>query len=1198
MTEQKMNEQKTAEEKMTGQKPAEQKIPEENMAGQKPAEQKIREEKTAEQKAASESLSDENLSEEDISEDKDPEENDAGEAPRTIDKSILRKANRYFFSKVIVNIILIILGAVLISMFLRRLQENAAIVKQQENCVLALGEAVSMLEENVENAKTLSQIYHDSNQDVLDDMHRLFLSGLFDSLADADKETRAEVVRDIIERSGVDYMFVLTMDGKIAAAPEAELDGVNPAAASIMTQENLNRILKGSRDRDGNITPETVKNLRGTFYFYSLPYTFKGTKYVLTLGKDASILDVHISTLTDVSVVLSRASVSNNGFMFAVDQKDGTFLYYINGEEILTGQSAFKAGLSKDALNDGYVGTEEINGAKYYCVSKTFGDQTVVCAVAQMEKVMRNDKSVLFWSILGFILFMLLCLSYAIIVRNDFVKNAVETDRVALFARSKNPVYFDKSIFKKVFPLMLTGIILIFGISFYTQTLIEISDGIEVSKVALDEVSARYEDNTVSRETIQEYYNEQFLGKARLIAFFLEDDPSVLNEASDHYYSIYDESGSRKYLTDDEGNRLKSVSSSAALQELCISNDIDSIYIFDENGRTIGTSTPNWFFELSHNEEDQSYEFLQVLDGRVDGLVQEAKVTDVGEETQFIGVAFNYYTKVDKNGQTRYVSRYEYEREAGKAKKAQEDSSAGITLHRSLVQIGLAPDISNKLLESTEVSNILSTNMLSNGYILMFDSSEDHLCVYSPNEASISRPASELGISGKAFSGNQYYGFTSINGVNYFLYSRYAEKYFLITALPSSEMFQMRGRISLITAIISFVLITFLLGTVTLTNKEEEELYAEVSEADSTDRLDSVIFNVILPSGRRVSTMTAAARWDNRRIPWKYKSPEQKLLLIISVVCGILLLAMLLTYMRVNPYSDEDSTLRYIASGGWDRGRNIFAFSACVAILAAVSLLIALFRIPVRIITALLGTRGETIGHLLLSVIKYGGTLGTFFYCLYLLGIDSSSLIASAGILSLVIGLGAQSLIKDIIAGIFIVFEGEFRVGDIVTIGNYRGTVMDIGLRTTKILGGDGNIKIYNNSEISGILNMTQQASLAMCEVGIEYGQDIDYVEAVLERELPEISKANRDILEGPTYQGVQTLGESGVRLLITCKCSEQNVKAVNRYLNRSILQIFYRNKINIPFPNVTFSMLNEDNRMTMDDLLANQKKTEDFPGD
>ena len=168
-------------------------------------------------------------------------------------------------------------------------------------------------------------------------------------------------------------------------------------------------------------------------------------------------------------------------------------------------------------------------------------------------------------------------------------------------------------------------------------------------------------------------------------------------------------------------------------------------------------------------------------------------------------------------------------------------------------------------------------------------------------------------------------------------------------------------------------------------------------------------------------------------------------------------------------------------------------------------------------------------------------------------------------------------------------------MGDIVTIGTYRGTVMDIGLRTTKILGMEGNIKIYNNSEISGILNMTQEVSYALCEVSIEYGQDIEYVEAVLERELPKLRKANKDILDGPTYQGVQALGDSGVKLLINCSCSEQNIKIVTRYLNRSILQIFYRNKINLPFPNVTFSMLNEDSRMTMDDLLENKKKDKDF---
>ena len=255
-------------------------------------------------------------------------------------------------------------------------------------------------------------------------------------------------------------------------------------------------------------------------------------------------------------------------------------------------------------------------------------------------------------------------------------------------------------------------------------------------------------------------------------------------------------------------------------------------------------------------------------------------------------------------------------------------------------------------------------------------------------------------------------------------------------------------------------------------------------------------------------------------------------------------------------------------------------------VLTAVILTVVGFRIPVRIITSFLGTRGETVSRLLLSIVKYGCTIAGIFYCLHLLGVDSASLLASAGILSLVIGLGAQSLIKDILAGIFIVFEGEFRVGDIVTIGDFRGTVMDIGLRTTKIMGPTGNIKIYNNSEISGVLNMTKEASLATCTISIEYGQDIDYVEAVLKRDLPHLQEKNPLILDGPTYAGVSNLGASGVDLLIYCKCYEADIKGVVRFLNKEVLQIFYRNGINVPFPNVTVSQLDMTGRKTMEDFV------------
>ena len=244
--------------------------------------------------------------------------------------------------------------------------------------------------------------------------------------------------------------------------------------------------------------------------------------------------------------------------------------------------------------------------------------------------------------------------------------------------------------------------------------------------------------------------------------------------------------------------------------------------------------------------------------------------------------------------------------------------------------------------------------------------------------------------------------------------------------------------------------------------------------------------------------------------------------------------------------------------------------SACGLALVGVAVVVWIFRLLVRVITPIMGARGETIGHLLLSVVKYGGAIGALFYCLYLVGVDSTSLLASAGILSLVIGLGAQSLIKDIIAGIFIVFEGEFRVGDIITIGDFRGTVVDIGLRTTKVLAMDGNIKIFNNSEISGVLNMTKEASVARTTIRIEYGQDLERVEQVLAAELPGVRERNPKILDGPTNLGISNLGDSGVDILVICKCSERDVKGVTRYLNKEVLQIFYRNGITVPFPHIT----------------------------
>ncbi|MBR0208975.1 MAG: mechanosensitive ion channel family protein [Oscillospiraceae bacterium] len=1101
--------------------------------------------------------------------------------------NIRKRANTYFLVKVAFNALLIVLGAVLIAVFLRNIQTKAALNKQKENSALALTEAVSTLEENARDAKDLSDVFHDGNQDILTDLKELLTSGLFDSLAAQTRQARSEVFSVIAERSDVVCLFVLDSEGKVVLAPEEKYYRTDLAGQGLLSSEDQKELLKGTRAPDGTVSPVTSDTGEGRICFYSERLSYGGQTFCLVLGADASALEEQTASLKDVSAVLSRAAVGNGGFLFAVDAENGSFLYYENGGEILTGENALDAGLSRAALEDGYAGIETIRGIQYYCVSKTFNGSTVVCAVANTDQIFSNDRHVLFWSILSFVLVMLLCLIYAVIVRNDFVRNAVETKKKIFPGLGGNPVIFDKSIFSKVFPLTIAGVLLILGLSFYTQTLLEITETIDRSKMALEEVSARYQESEESRELIRDYYNNRFLAKAKIISYLFEEDPAVLNETTSRVYSTYDEQGNKQYLTDDEGNPLRSVAGSARLQEICEANDLDSVYIFDQNGRTIATNTPNWFFAISHSEEDQSFEFLQVVDGKKDHLVQEARINDLGEAAQYIGVAFRYYTTVDEDGGTVYASRQDFMSQS----EAEGENVKTITPHSSMLQVGLREDLSARLLASTDADFILSTDMLSGGFILLFDNSSDHVCLYSPREASIGMTAAEMGVSPKAFSGDDYYGFTRVNGTPYFVTSSYRDGYYIATAIPKSSMYLFRARIALITALTSLVLILILSGTVTFTTEEEEMLYATMSDEQEKKGLDSAIFNLILPSGKRLSTTKAAARWDNRSIPWSERSPEQKLMMMFSVVFGILLLYVIVTVLAARTIYAEGSVIRYILSGGWDRGLNIFAFSACALVLIFAANIVALFRIPVRIATSLLGTRSATIGHLLLSVVKYGGAIGAFFYCLYLAGMDTKSLLTSVGVLSLVIGLGAQSLIKDIIAGIFIVFEGEFRVGDIVTIDGFRGTVMDIGLRTTKIMGGEGNIKVYNNSEISGVLNMTKEASVAKCYISIEYGQDIDYVEAVLNRDLPSLAEKNPKILDGPTYLGVSNLEDSGVKLLVICRCNETDIWGVMRFMNREILRIFYQNDINVPFPNVTVSQLHTEGRKTMADYQPPEEK-------
>ena len=233
--------------------------------------------------------------------------------------------------------------------------------------------------------------------------------------------------------------------------------------------------------------------------------------------------------------------------------------------------------------------------------------------------------------------------------------------------------------------------------------------------------------------------------------------------------------------------------------------------------------------------------------------------------------------------------------------------------------------------------------------------------------------------------------------------------------------------------------------------------------------------------------------------------------------------------------------------------------------------------------------KGRAIVDMFCSLIKYAAVIVLLFFVLKTLGVDTTAILAGIGILGLVVGLGAQPLIADILAGLFIVFEKVFDVGDIIVVNGFRGTVKEIGIRTTQIVDAGGNVKIINNAKLQEVINMTDQLSLAICDIGIEYGESLERVEAILKEKLPKVKEAIPDIIDGPFYKGVAELGDSAVVIRFVANCDEGAKYQVERDMNRQFKLLFDENNINIPFPQVVVNK-----PISFEDATTHQKKQAD----
>ena len=214
--------------------------------------------------------------------------------------------------------------------------------------------------------------------------------------------------------------------------------------------------------------------------------------------------------------------------------------------------------------------------------------------------------------------------------------------------------------------------------------------------------------------------------------------------------------------------------------------------------------------------------------------------------------------------------------------------------------------------------------------------------------------------------------------------------------------------------------------------------------------------------------------------------------------------------------------------------------------------------------------RARSMLSIIASLLKYVAAIVIICWGLAIIGVNVSTIVASVGILALVIGFSAESLIADVVTGAFMVFENQYNVGDIVEIDGFRGTVTNIGIRTTSITDPGDNVKIVNNSAIKTILNRSDKVSRSVSDIAIPYGTDLEKLEAGIPGLMEEIFNNHRDMMKlPPKYLGVQQLADSAVVLRFVVNVDEKDLYSGARVLNHDLLLGFRKLGVECPFPQV-----------------------------
>ncbi len=662
--------------------------------------------------------------------------------------------------------------------------------------------------------------------------------------------------------------------------------------------------------------------------------------------------------------------------------------------------------------------------------------------------------------------------------------------------------------------------VIAFLLTWYLQTMSELTSDLKTMEKHAKGAVEMLDSYDEMREDINQWLDERYLTQCRFIAELLTKEADLSEVTRDD------------------------------LKELAELYGVRYIYVFDKFGRVSLTNSPYNNFELSKDPDSQSYAFRKLLYG-VESVIQPPMEDDAsGECIQYIGVSL---------------------RDAD-------------DLCNGFVQIAIDPEIRSMLTNTLQVETVLSNLVVGlPDYAIAVDKETDRIAATTGISYS-GESKDALNIKTEDLK-NSFSGFLTISGKKYLAGYGESKKYYLIPI--AAQKSNMGALLTALQITLLPVLVLILMTFITLFHYQRNiyeaspkddcraahEQRKKKANAMLTGDDEEGLFSGLTSLLKTKDKYGMEERWKVN-VPKEEQSPEMRVRTIINrllfLFCVVDLLPPLYYKITGSYYLDSLYGINYVITGNWEKGLNLFAFSSCMLLLCGLYVLFITIDWLLYQIARISDMRVETVCLLLRSSLKYICGLIFIYYGLSQFGIPTQTLLASAGMLSLLITFGAKDLVSDVIAGFFIIFEGTIKVGDFVTLGDWYGLVKEVGIRTTKITW-YGETKIINNSEIREIINANEEVSRMTFKFQIPYHIRLTDFEMILEKELPLMTDKIPGLVKPPKYQHIDGFEPNGVTIRIAIYMETPLKMRAIRALRREIKLMLERYNIEAAYEHSVF---------------------------